>query len=102
VYYTRLTQSVVDGSFTTAPYYGSIEDNIVALTPLNKELAAPGSEEAVAAARERMISGQFNVFDGVMETNDGQKVGEPGGTLSDETITSGIDWYYRNIIVMEK
>jgi basic membrane protein A len=96
VYYTYLLQSVIDGSFTTAPYFGGIREGIVDITPLSS-LAAPGTAEAIAAARQRMESGAFNVFDGVLETNDGRAIGDVGATLPDEVITGGIDWYYRNI-----
>ena len=40
----------------------------------------------------------FNVFEGILETNDGRTVGEPGRKLSDDVILSGINWYYRNVI----
>jgi basic membrane protein A len=96
VYYTYLLQSVIDGSFTTAPYFGGIREGIVDITPL-AGFAAPETAGAIAAARERMESGGFNVFDGVLETNDGRTVGGGGATLPDEVITGGMDWYYRNI-----
>ena len=41
----------------------------------------------------------FNVFDGVLETKDGKVVGTEGGTLDDATITGGINWYYKNVVV---
>jgi basic membrane protein A len=95
-YYTHLVQSVIDGSFTTVPYFGSMQEGIVELTPFS-DFAAPGTAEAVASAWARIESGAFNVFDGVMETNDGQFVGKPGGTLPDDVIIGGINWYYRNV-----
>jgi basic membrane protein A len=95
-YYTYLVRSVIDGSFTTAPYFGDLREGIVDLTPLS-DFAAPGTAEAIAAARARIESGAFNVFDGEMETNDGRIIGEPGSTLPDDVITGGINWYYRNV-----
>jgi basic membrane protein A len=96
VYYTRLVRSVIDGTFTTAPYFGGLREGIVGITPLSG-LAAPDTGRIIAAARERMESGAFNVFDGVMETNDGGIVGTGGATLPDELITGGMNWYYRNV-----
>jgi basic membrane protein A len=95
-YYTYLVQSVINGSFTTAPYFGGLREGIVDLTPLSN-LAAPGSAEAIAAARSRIEGGAFNVFDGALETNDGRIIGEPGTTLPDAVITGGMDWYYHNV-----
>ena len=45
------------------------------------------------------MDGSFNVFDGVIETNDGQTVGEEGSTLDDATITGGINWYFKTVEV---
>jgi basic membrane protein A len=98
-YYTHLVRSVIDGSFTTEPYFGDISDGIVELTPLDKTLIPPGVEEAVARAETKIVNGEIGVFDGVMETNDGRTVGIDGRTLSDEDITGRINWYYRNVIV---
>ncbi|MDR3256027.1 MAG: BMP family ABC transporter substrate-binding protein [Synergistaceae bacterium] len=97
-YYIHLLESVIDGSFTTKTYYGGIDEGVVDLSPLDESLVPPGVAEAVAAARERIMSAEFDVFEGVMETNDGSVVGVEGGALSDEEIQSGIHWYYRNVV----
>jgi basic membrane protein A len=95
-YYTYLVQSVIDGSFTTAPYFGGLREGIVDITSL-ASFAATDTGAAINAARQRMESGAFNVFDGVMETNDGRIIGGAGTTLPDDVITGGIDWYYRTV-----
>ena len=43
------------------------------------------------------MDGTFNIFDGVIETNDGSTVGEEGKTLDDATITGGINWYFKTV-----
>lgn len=101
VYYTALINSVIDGSFTTAPYFGGLADGMVDITPLNSMLATPDMETTIAGAKERILNDKFNVFDGVMETNDGRTAGTAGTTLSDSEITGGIDWYYRNITELQ-
>lgn len=98
VYYTRLVRSVMDGTFTTAPYLGSLSDGMVDITPVAADIAAPYSAWYVAVERERITSGVFNVFDGVMETNNGVFVGKEGETLSDEEIFGNIHWYYRTVV----
>jgi basic membrane protein A len=97
VYYTWLAQSVLDGSFTTKPYLGDLKDGMVSLAPLHETLAPPGAAEAVEAARKRMESGNFDVFEDALETNDGRLVGAEGARLSYEEIASGMNWYYRNV-----
>ncbi|GHU14797.1 hypothetical protein FACS1894161_5490 [Spirochaetia bacterium] len=98
VYYTRLVSSVIDGTFTTAPYMGTLADGMVDITHLAADLAGPYSTWYVMVERGRITSGAFNVFDGVMETNDGGFVGKEGETLSDEEIFGNMHWYYRNVV----
>ncbi|MCL2268328.1 MAG: BMP family ABC transporter substrate-binding protein [Chitinispirillia bacterium] len=100
-YYKKLLSGIIDGSFNTTPYYGGLADGMVDITPLNPALAEPGMEEAVAAARKRILEEGFNVFEGEIKTNDGRIVGTPGGKLSDGEITGGIDWYYRNVALLK-
>ena len=96
--YTRLVESVINGTFSPTLYYYGLAEGAADIMPLNEKLAAPGTEAAVAAARQRIIHGGFNVFDGILETNTGIFIGEAGKTLSDEVILNGINWYYRNVI----
>jgi basic membrane protein A len=102
VYYTALVQSVIDGTFTTTPYFGSLKDGMVTLSPLNenirydREILPVLNEE-----RRRIESGEFDVFFGVMETNDGRRIGSEGEKFSDETIRNDINWFYRNVVVVK-
>jgi basic membrane protein A len=96
-YYTALAQSVIDGSFTTAPSFMGIKDGLCGLSPLNSKLIAPGTREALARATAR-IGDDSGIFDGVMETNDGRLIGQADGKLSPRDIVHNITWYYRNIV----
>jgi basic membrane protein A len=98
VYYSSLVRSVIDGAFTTAPYFGGIADGTVDITPLSAELATAEMADLVEDARRRMIAGTFNVFDGELETNEGGIIGTRGQTLPDREIIGNIHWYYRNVI----
>jgi len=95
--YTRLVESVVDGTFLPEPKYLGLAEEAVDISPPRENLAARGTNEALEAARQRFRVG-FNVFDGVIEANDGRSIGEAGSTLPDHVILGGINWYYRNII----
>jgi basic membrane protein A len=101
-YYTALTQSVMDGTFTTTPYFGSLKDGMVGLSPLNENLMnKPEMLQILNEERRRIEGGEFDVFTGVMETNDGRRIGKEGENLSDDVIRNGIDWHYRNVVVMK-
>ena len=94
VYYTYAVQSVIDGTWTGENYFGGMADGLVDIAPLSE-----GTQEAVDAARKQITEEGFNVFDGVIETNDGSTVGEEGSTLSDSDITGNMNWYFKNVVV---
>jgi basic membrane protein A len=98
-YYTFLVQSVIDGTFTTTPYFGSLTDGIVDLSPLSGIIFwDPETIRMLDEERQRIESGAFDVFEGVLETNDGRFVGREGERLPDREIQFGIDWHYRTVI----
>ena len=98
VYYTYAVQSVIDGTWTGENYFGGMADGLVDIAPLS-DICAEGTQEAVDAARKQITEEGFNVFDGVIETNDGSTVGEEGSTLSDSDITGHMNWYFKNVVV---
>ncbi|MGN0414526.1 MAG: BMP family ABC transporter substrate-binding protein [Agathobacter sp.] len=99
-YYTSAVQSVIDGTWNGENYYGGMKEGLVEITDL-ADFCVDGTQEKVDEAKAEILSGTYNVFDGVMETNTGDTVGEDGGTLDDATITGGINWYYKNVEVLE-
>lgn len=99
VYYTKAVEEAIAGTWKPENYFGGMDDGLVAITELNKDLCTEDMEKAVAEAQAKIESGEFNVFDGVIETNEGTTVGEEGKTLDDATITGGINWYYKNVVV---
>lgn len=98
VYYTYAVQSVIDGTWTGENYFGGMAEGLVNIAPLS-DLCAEGTQEAVDAAKAQITEEGFNVFDGVIETNDGSTVGEEGSTLSDADITGNMNWYFKNVVV---
>ena len=99
-YYTAAVQSVIDGSWTGENYYGGMQEGLVGITEL-ADFCVEGTQEKVDEAKAAILSGACNVFDGVIETNTGETVGKEGETLDDATITGGINWYCKNVQVVE-
>ena len=98
-YYSFLVQSVIDGTFTTAPWYGSLSDGIIDLAPLSDIVQWDSQTiQILEEVREYITSGELEVFSGAMETNDGRVIGSEGTTLSDNETQFGINWYYRTVI----
>ena len=99
-YYTSAVKSIIDGSWDGSNYYGGMAEGLVGITNL-ASFAAEGTQEKVDEATAAILSGQSNVFDGVMTTNTGETSGQEGSTLDDATITGGINWYYHNVVIVE-
>jgi basic membrane protein A len=97
-YYSYLARSVIDGAFTTTPYFGGIAEGMVDLAPLSPDLTDSAMASAVEDARRSIREGSCNVFDGPLETNAGGTVGREGETLADSEIIGNIHWYYRNVV----
>lgn len=99
-YYTAAVQSVIEGTWDGSNYYGGMSENLVNITSL-ADFCAEGTAEKVEEARADILSGAKGVFDGVIETNTGDTVGEEGKTLDDATITGGINWYFKTVSVVD-
>lgn len=98
VYYTKAAQAVIDGTWTATNHFGGMDDGLVDITELNADICTDEMKAAVEAGRAKITEDGFNVFDGVLETNEGTTVGEEGKTLDDATITGGINWYFKNVV----
>ena len=99
-YYTSAVKSIIDGTWDGSNYYGCMAEGLVSITDL-ASFAAEGTQQKVDEATAEILSGDNNVFDGVLVTNTGKKIGKKGKTLDDATITGKINWYYRNVVVLK-
>lgn len=96
-YYTTAVQSLVDGTWTGENYFGGLKEGLVDLAPLS-DICAEGTKEKVEEAVKKIESGEWDVFDGVIECNDGTTVGTEGQSMSDADITGNIHWYFKNVV----
>lgn len=99
-YYTSAVQSIIDGTWDGSNYYGGMNENLVGITEL-ADFCAEGTVDRVKEAKKRIMSGELGVFDGVIETNTGDMIGEAGKTLDDATITGAVNWYFKTVNVVE-
>ena len=96
-YYTKAVQDLIDGTWTGENYFGGLEEGLVDISPLS-DLCVDGTQEKIDEARAKIESGDWDVFDGVIECNDGTTVGTEGEHMSDADITGNIHWYFKNIV----
>jgi len=64
IYVTYAVNCVLDGTPIPADFCSGLEAGAVFLSPLNTKIAAPGTEEAIEAAKEDILSGKLHVFAG--------------------------------------
>lgn len=97
-YYTSAVQSVIDGTWTGENYFGGMKEGLVTYAPL-ADFCADGTAGKIKEAEDKIMSGEWDVFDGVIECNDGTTVGTEGQHMSDADITGNIHWYFKNVEV---
>ena len=115
VYYTEATKAAIDGKFTEmGNYFGGLKEGFVDISPLSAN-CAENTQTIIDEVKKLIKDGSFGVFDGkqisvngttvtlideALTDNAGNTIVEAGGAcLDDGTITGGINWYYKNVIV---
>ena len=96
-FYTQAVQNVIDGTWVIGEhvdnYFGDMADGLVVLSDLS-DLCADGTADAVQAAENKIVSGEWDVFDGKTEIED-----NAGEMHTVEGADYGsINWYYRNVV----
>lgn len=102
VYYTQAVQAAINGTWTPTNYYEGMKVGLVDISPLNEDIAAPGTKEAIEAARAKILSGELIVFSAPIIDRSGNEVkgDNPDGSLSDAQITGGIDYYIKGVSLL--
>ncbi len=71
--YTKEAQAVVDGTWKPEKIFLTMADGLVDISPLS-ENCAEGTVEAIEAARAKIVSGEFDVFEGPLFDNAGNQI----------------------------
>ena len=94
VFYTEAVQKVIDGTWDGQNYFGSMQDGLVTLAPCS-DLCAEGTAEKIKEVQDKIISGEWDIFDGKTEYEDNQ--GQTHTLKAEEYGTC--NWYYKNVEV---
>ncbi len=73
-YFKYIINSRANGEAIAADWCEGIEAGSVALTDINEAVAAPGTKEAIEAAKAKFVAGELHVFDTNTFTVDGKKL----------------------------
>ncbi|MFH1602042.1 MAG: BMP family ABC transporter substrate-binding protein [Candidatus Shapirobacteria bacterium] len=95
-YYVRQVQAVLDGSWETHQYWGSMNDGIVALADLSERV--PVDVADLVEEREQVIlSGEWDVFCGPINSQDGALAIASGQCMSDADMLS-MSWFVEGVV----
>lgn len=97
IYYAEAVQQVIDGTWMPVNYFDGMAEGLVDISPLSKN-CAEGTQEAIDEWRGKILSGEFDVFEGEIKDNQGNVVVSQGQRLTVAEITS-IGWLYETITV---
>lgn len=97
IYLTELVQSIIDGTYAPENALPGMAEGLVDLAPLSANVA-DGTAEAIEAAKAKILSGEFGIFEGPISDNEGNVMVEEGQTLTPAEILN-ITWFVDGITV---
>jgi basic membrane protein A len=95
-FYTADVQSVIDGTWKSQAFWAGYDKDMVALDALSANCAA-GSQEAVDAAKAKIVDGSLNVFTGPIADQSGAEKVAAGTTMTDEEVWN-MSWFVKGVI----
>ncbi len=125
VYYKTAIEAAMScgdaASFVTAmggpAYYGGLKEGMVDVSPINEEVCAPGTQDAIDQVKALIVSGAWDVFSGVklsvtvadgkatveqadaaLMDNAGNEIVAAGGpSVEDSVITGSMNYYVEGV-----
>ncbi len=82
VYYVKTVQDAINGTWKTHQYWGGMADGVVQLADFSPKVPQDVRDE-VNAAKEKILSGEWDVFCGPIVDQDGNTVVAEGECMSD-------------------
>jgi basic membrane protein A len=94
-YYTASVEAVLDGSWETHEFWGGMADGVVELAPYSPKV--PEDVKATAeAAKEKILDGDWDVFCGPINDQDGNEKVAQGECMDDGSML-GMDWFVEGV-----
>lgn len=94
-YYVNTVKAVLDGTWKNGEYWGSLAEGIIDLGPYG--LMVPQEvQDKVAAKRQEIIDGKFEVFSGPLKDNTGIERVPAGTAMTDKEMLS-FDWFVEGV-----
>ena len=99
-YLTYAVECVMNGEAIDVDWSKGLADGVCDISPLNEAIIADGTQEAIDAARAKIVSGDWDVFTGPLVDVDGNSVGAEGETFHEAASATRITWVLQGISVV--
>jgi len=97
VFYKWAIEAVATKTWTGQNYLGGLNEGMVGLTELT-DLNHADAKKKIQEATDKMKSGDWDVFYGIIPTNKDKTIGSKDTVLDDEDILFGTNWYFKNVV----
>jgi basic membrane protein A len=95
-YYTRVTQSVLDGKWTLSNLWGGMKDGMIRLDAVHPDVPAETRAQVERIGAD-LAAGKFHPFTGPIRSNAGKDIAGKGEVLSDEKLAK-MDFYVQGVV----
>lgn len=95
-YYTKVVESVKNGTWQKEEYYGNMKDGTVDLGPYN-EIVPQDVHDLVDARKQEIIEGKFYVFQGPIKDQEGKARVAEGQQMTLEEVLN-VDWFVEGVV----
>lgn len=99
-FYTSKLLSCLQGKFVGENYWEGLESGMVSVAPLSENVKQ-GTQEVLENARDRILSGTYDVFYGPIYDNEGILRVAEGECLTDNAMLNEFDWYVEGVVIEE-
>ncbi len=95
IYYEKAVRDVMNGTWTNAPVWWGLKEGLLELAPFGK-MVPTDVQALVEKEKQRIISGEFDVFVGPIKDNTGKERVPAGVTMTDEEKLA-FDWLVEGV-----
>lgn len=101
IYLKFAIEKLVAGEEIPVDWSQGLSEGAVDISPLNEEIVAEGTAEAIEEARDRIVNGDWDVFTGPLYNNEGEIVVEEGDTFIEPASAPSWEHILEGITVTE-
>jgi basic membrane protein A len=95
-YYVSTVQEILDGTWSTHQYWGTMADDIVILTDYSPEVP-DDVRQVVDAKKQEILDGGMDVFCGPINDQGGEEAVAAGECMADDAML-GMDWFVEGVV----